>query len=105
MYISREKSSKNFYQVFFVYADKRAVGLILAQDLANTTVMGCEEDRRTACSVRRQAQQGVKCWGCEEMGYCLWVCPNKVAYPVKGEVQQKQVRKVEVKEVVKRKWH
>ena len=51
-------------------------------------VMRCEEEREVACSIRREAQQVVKCWGCREMGHCLWTCPIKSARPSRGEVQQ-----------------
>jgi len=44
-----------------------------------TRVMGCEEDRKEVCSIRREAQQGVRCWGCGELGHCLWACPSRVA--------------------------
>jgi len=53
-------------------------------------MMRCDEEREVACSVRREAQQGVKCWGCGEMGHCLWTCPAKTAYPPKGEAQQER---------------
>ena len=48
-------------------------------------VMRCNEEREAARSVRREAQQGVKCWGCGEMGHRLWTCPAKVARPPKGD--------------------
>jgi len=67
--------------------------------------MGCEEDRRAACSIRREAQQEIKCWGYGVVEHCLWECPSKVAHPVKGKVQQKKVRGVEAKEEVRREWH
>jgi len=51
-------------------------------------VMRCDEEREAACSIRREAQQGVKCWGCGEVGHCLWMCPTKAACPPKGEAQQ-----------------
>ena len=41
-------------------------------------------------SGRREAQQGVKCWGCGEVGHCLWTCPRKAAHPQKGEAQQEK---------------
>jgi len=71
--------------------------------------MGCEEDRKVAHSEKREVQQGVRCWGCEELGHCLWACPRKVAHPRKGEAQQKVVRRAEVrgeqkKELLKREW-
>jgi len=34
-------------------------------------VIGCKEDKRIACSVRREAQQRVKFWGCGEVGHRL----------------------------------
>ena len=65
--------------------------------------MGSEEKRRAAHSIRREAEQGVRCWGCGVVGHCLWACPNKVACPKKGEAQQKEARRVEAKEEVRRK--
>ena len=53
-------------------------------------VMRCEEEREAACSIRREAQQAVKCWGCEEVGHRLWTCPTKAACPPKGEAQQEK---------------
>jgi len=53
-------------------------------------VMRCDEEREAAHSVRREAQQGVKCWGCGEMGHRLWTCPAKAACPPKGEAQQER---------------
>ena len=53
-------------------------------------VMMCNEERKAACPSRREAQQAVKCWGCGEMGHCLWTCPRKTACPHKGEVQQER---------------
>jgi len=43
-------------------------------------VMGCKKDRKVARSIRREAQQEMKCWGCRVVGHCLWECPNKVAH-------------------------
>jgi len=34
-------------------------------------VIAYEEERKVACSERREAQQGVKCWGYGEEGYHL----------------------------------
>ena len=34
-------------------------------------VMSGEEDRKAAHSIRREVQQGVKCWGCGEEGHRL----------------------------------
>ena len=67
--------------------------------------MGCEEDRKAVHSIRREAQQEMKCWGCGVVGHCLWECPNKAVRPAKGKVQQKEVRSVGAKEEVKREWH
>ena len=50
-------------------------------------VMRCDEEREAARSMRREAQQGVKCWGCGEMGHRLWTCPKKAARPHKGKAQ------------------
>ena len=66
--------------------------------------MGCEENRLAACSIRRKAQHGVKCWGCGEEGHCLWACPKKAVHPKTGEAQHGEVRRVE-KDKVQRKWH
>ena len=51
-------------------------------------VMRYDEEREAAHSIRREAQQAVKCWGCGEAGHCLWTCPRKAARPPKGKVQQ-----------------
>ena len=67
-------------------------------------VMGYEEDKKVACSVRREAQQGLKYWGYGEVDHHLWTCPKKAAHPEKGEVQPREVRRVE-EEKVQRKWH
>jgi len=47
--------------------------------LLECRVMRCDEEREVACSMRREAQQGMKCWGCGEKGHRLWTCPKKVA--------------------------
>ena len=74
-------------------------------NVPRSRVMGCKEDRREACSIRREVQQGMKCWGCGVVEHCLWECPNKAVHPVKGKAQQKEVRSVEAKEKVRREWH
>jgi len=75
-------------------------------NVLRSRVMRSEEEREVVCSRRREAQQGVKCWGCGEARHCLWVCPKKAAHPTRGKAQQKEVRRaVEGKEVVSRKWH
>jgi len=53
-------------------------------------VMRCDKERKAACSIRREAQQMVKCGECGEVGHCLWTCPTKVACPPKGEAQQER---------------
>ena len=50
-------------------------------------VMRCNKERKVACSMRREVQQEVKCWGCGEVGHYLWTCPTKAACPPKGEAQ------------------
>jgi len=55
-----------------------------------TRVMGCEEDRKKVRSIRGEAQQGVRCWGCGKLGHCLWACPSRVA---KRRGQHKEERK------------
>ena len=54
-------------------------------------VMSCDEERKAACSMKREAQQQVECWGCGEMGHRLWTCPRKAVCPPKGEVQQRKL--------------
>ena len=53
-------------------------------------VMRCDEEREAAHSIRREAQQTTKCWGCGETGHRLWTCPRKAAHPPKGEAQQER---------------
>jgi len=53
-------------------------------------VMRCDEEREAAHSIRREAQQTVKCWGCGEVEHCLWTCPTKAAHPPKEEAQQER---------------
>ena len=50
-------------------------------------VIACEKERKAAHSIKREAQQLVKCWGCGEVGHCLWTCPKKMACPEQGETQ------------------
>jgi len=53
-------------------------------------VMRCGEEREAACSIRREAQQGIRCWGCGEVGHHLWMCPKKAVHPQRGEAQQER---------------
>ena len=53
-------------------------------------VMRCDEEREAACSIKRKAQQEVRCWGCGEAEHRLWMCPTKVACPAEGKVQQER---------------
>ena len=53
-------------------------------------VMRCDEEREAVRSIRREAQQAVKCWGCREVGHRLWTCPTKAVRPLKGEAQQER---------------
>ena len=53
-------------------------------------VMRCDEEKEAARSIRREAQQEVKCWGCGEVGHRLWMCPAKAARPCRREVQQER---------------
>ena len=39
--------------------------------LLKCRVMACDEERKAACSIRREAQQLVRCWGCREEGHRL----------------------------------
>ena len=54
-------------------------------------VMACEEERKTACSARREVQQPVKCWGCGKERHRLWTCSKRVACPMRGEVQKRKL--------------
>ena len=60
-------------------------------ELLRCRVMRCNEERKAVHSKRREAQQGMKCWECREVGHHLWTCPRKAARPPKGEVQQGKV--------------
>jgi len=56
-----------------------------------------------------EAQQHTRrCYGCGEVGHCLWACPKKAARPRMGEVQHKEVRKLVVetgeRNKAKREW-
>ena len=55
-------------------------------------VMANEEKKMVACSMRRETQQLVKCWGCREGGHRLWMCSKKAAHPAKGEAQQRKLK-------------
>ena len=61
-------------------------------------VMASEEERMVACSVRREVQQLVKCWGYGEEGHCLWTYPKKTACPEQRKVQQRKLVCRECKE-------
>ena len=52
--------------------------------------MRCDEERETACSIRSEVQQEVKCWSCGEVGHRLWTCLAKAVRPYRGEVQQER---------------
>jgi len=52
--------------------------------------MRCDEEREVVRSIRKKAQQEVKCWRCGKVGHCLWTCPTKAACSPKGEAQQKR---------------
>jgi len=67
-------------------------------ELLKCRVMACEEERKVGCSMKREAQQLVKCWGCGEVGHCLWTCPKKVACPEQGRAQQRKLVCREYKE-------
>ena len=58
-------------------------------------VMVCKEERMAACSIRRKAQQLVKCWGCGEEGHHLWMCPRKTVHPRQEKAQQRKLKCVE----------
>jgi len=60
--------------------------------------MRCDEEREAVRSMRREAQQEVKCWGCGEVRHCLWTCPRKAVRPPKEEAQQRKLVCRECKE-------
>jgi len=41
-------------------------------ELLKCRVMVCDEERKAVHSIRREAQQVMKCWGCGKAGHCLW---------------------------------
>jgi len=53
-------------------------------------VMRCDEEREAVRSVRKEVQQGVKCWRCGDTGHRLWICPMKAARPLEGKAQQER---------------
>ena len=70
-----------------------------------TRVMGCEEDRKEVRSIRREAQQGVRCWGCGKLGHCLWACPSRTAKRrVQQEKERKSVPETRGRSKVEREW-
>jgi len=60
-------------------------------ELLRCRVMASEEERKVAYSARREAQQMIKCWGCEEEGHYLWTCPKRAACPEQREAQQRKL--------------
>jgi len=46
-------------------------------------------------------QQERKCWGCGDVGHCLWACPKKETCLEKGDAQQKVVRRTEVEKMTR----
>jgi len=64
-------------------------------------VMRCDV-KSAAHPIKGNAQQEKRCWGCSEVGHCLWACPKKAARPVRGEVQPKVVRRTEVEKMTKK---
>jgi len=63
-------------------------------------MMRCEV-KSTAHLIKGNAQQERRCWGCSEVGHCLWACPKKAAHLVRGEAQPKVVRRTEVEKMMK----
>jgi len=57
--------------------------------------------KSVVCPIKGNTQQERRCWGCSEVGHCLWACLKKVAYPVKGEAQPKVVRRTEAEKMTK----
>jgi len=56
-------------------------------------VMSCEEDQKAVLSAKREAQQGLKCWGCGKKGHRLWTCPKKAVHPVQGKALSRRLVK------------
>jgi len=46
-------------------------------------------------------QQQRKCWGCGDVGHCLWACPKKAVCPLEGKVQQRVVRRTELEKMIR----
>jgi len=70
-----------------------------------TRVMGCKEDRKEVRSIRREAQQGVRYWGCGDLGHCLWICPSRAAKRrVQHEEERKSVPETRGRSKVEREW-
>ena len=42
-----------------------------------------------------------RCWGCGEVGHCLWACPKKAVHLREGNTQKKVVGRTEVEEMIK----
>ena len=53
-------------------------------EVLRSRVMRCGV-KSVAHPIKEKAQQQRRCWGCGEVGHRLWVCPKKVAHPVRGE--------------------
>ena len=57
--------------------------------------------KSTACPLRGNVQQERRCWGCSEEGHYLWAYPKKAARPVKGKVQQKEVKRTKTERMTR----
>jgi len=51
--------------------------------------------------IKGNVQQEKKCWGCGEVGHCLWGCLKKVVCLLKGNAQQKVVGRTEEERMMK----
>ena len=69
-------------------------------EVLRSCVMRCGV-KEAAYPIKEKVQQVRKCWGYGKEEHCLWACPKRAACPGKGEVQQKEVRRMEAERMTK----
>ena len=69
-------------------------------EVLRSRVMRCGV-KSAAHPIKGNTQQERRCWGCGEVGHCLWAYLKKAARPVRGEVQPKVVRRTEAERMTK----